>query len=168
MALLVSIRVTELSADEVIQFMVCLEVEYFRVEGDYATFIQTHLMPPLAGVRGGEGVRAPATRARRRVTRASRARGRTASQARQGTEWPELPTALTCWRYTGEAYQIPIEPAAARHRYNKALDAPPAPTGYTEDLLELLASFKGMILRREALLSFYGIQHILILPHTCI
>ncbi|GMP24170.1 hypothetical protein CsSME_00001532 [Camellia sinensis var. sinensis] len=77
---------------------------------------------------------------------------------RQRTGWPELPTALTCWRYTGEAYQISIEPAAAGHRYTRAQDAPPAPPRYIEDLLELLASFEGMILRREALLSFHGIQ----------
>ncbi|GMP24295.1 hypothetical protein CsSME_00001610 [Camellia sinensis var. sinensis] len=166
--------IDKLSAEEVIQFMVGLEVEYFRVEGDYVAFIQTHLMSPLTGVREGEGVRAPAARARRKATRASRARGKEVPQARQGTGWLELPTALTCWRYTGEAYQIPIEPAAAGYRYTRAHDAPPictaflASPGYTEGLLELLASFEGMILRRETLLSFHGIQHILILPHTCI
>ncbi|GMP23912.1 hypothetical protein CsSME_00001352 [Camellia sinensis var. sinensis] len=175
MALPVSMRATDkLSAKEVIQFMVGLEVEYFRVEGDYATFIQTHLMPPLTGVRRGEGVRALAIRGRRRATWASRACGKGAPQARQGIGWPELPIALTCWWYTGEAYQIPIELAAAGHRYTRAHDAPLlctkflAPPRYTEDLLELLASFEGMILRREALLHFHGIQYILILPHTCI
>lgn len=36
----ISMRGTDkLSADEVIQFIVGLEVEYFRVEGDYTTFI---------------------------------------------------------------------------------------------------------------------------------
>ncbi|GMP90465.1 hypothetical protein CsSME_00041583 [Camellia sinensis var. sinensis] len=149
-----------LSVDRVIQFMVSLEAEYFRVEGDYMVFIQTHLMPSLTGVRRGEGVRALAARAGPRVTRAARARGRGASQARQRTGWPKLPTALTCWRYIREAYQIPIEPTAAGHRYVRGHDAPPAPPRYTEDLLELLASFDGMILRREALLGFHGIQHI--------
>lgn len=52
-----------LSVDQVIQFMVGLETEYFRAEGDYATFIQTHLMPPLTGIRGGEG-REPQVRER--------------------------------------------------------------------------------------------------------
>ncbi|KAF5933525.1 hypothetical protein HYC85_029696 [Camellia sinensis] len=91
-----------LSVDGVIQFMVGLE----------------------ADVREGEGARAPAARARPRATRVAKARGREASQVRQRTDWPELPTALTCWQYTGEAYQIPIEPAAARHRYVRAHDAP--------------------------------------------
>ncbi|GMP27647.1 hypothetical protein CsSME_00003542 [Camellia sinensis var. sinensis] len=113
-----------------IQFTRGLDANYFLGEGDYVTFIETHLIPPLTGIRGGEGMRAPAMRER-------------------------LPTALTCWRYTGEVCQIPIEPAAAGHRYVSAPDAPP---GYIEDLLELLTSFEGIILRREALLGFHGIQ----------
>lgn len=43
-----------LSVEKVIQFMVGFDVGYFQVEGDYATFIQTHLMPPLTGARGDE------------------------------------------------------------------------------------------------------------------
>ncbi|KAI7995871.1 Protein MAIN-LIKE 2, partial [Camellia lanceoleosa] len=43
-----------------------------------------------------------------------------ASSIRQGFGWPALPTELTSWRHTGEAYQIPIEPAPAGHRYVRA------------------------------------------------
>ena len=62
--------------------MVGLDVDFFQAEGDYAAFIQTHLMPPLTGVHGAEEARAPVVRARLRVTRASRARGRGAPQTR--------------------------------------------------------------------------------------
>ncbi|GMP24169.1 hypothetical protein CsSME_00001532 [Camellia sinensis var. sinensis] len=109
-----SMRATEqLTSQEMIQFTRGLDANYYLGEGDYATFIETHLMPPLTDIHGGEGIRVPAMRERVGVPKATRAR--------------ELPTALTCWRYI-------------------------------EDLLELLASFEGMILRREALLSFHGIQ----------
>ena len=62
-----------------------LEAEYFRDEGDYAVFFQTHLMPPLTGVRGGKGTTAPIVKMGPRATRAARAYGRGASQARQMT-----------------------------------------------------------------------------------
>ncbi|GMQ01912.1 hypothetical protein CsSME_00048367 [Camellia sinensis var. sinensis] len=39
--------VDSLSVDAVTQFMVGLDADYFSAEDDYATFIQTHLMPPL-------------------------------------------------------------------------------------------------------------------------
>ncbi|GMP48083.1 hypothetical protein CsSME_00015565 [Camellia sinensis var. sinensis] len=71
-----------LSAQEVIQFMVGLEADYFRVEGDYTVFIQIYLMPPLTGVRGGERARAPAARVAPRATRATSARRRGASRTR--------------------------------------------------------------------------------------
>lgn len=51
-----------------------LDADYFKTEGDYATFIQTHLKPPLIGACGGEGARALTAREVRRATRA-RARG---------------------------------------------------------------------------------------------
>ncbi|GMP54494.1 hypothetical protein CsSME_00019654 [Camellia sinensis var. sinensis] len=47
-----------------IQFTRGLDADYFLGEGDYATFIETHLMPHLTGIRRGEGVRAPAGRER--------------------------------------------------------------------------------------------------------
>ena len=79
--------------------MVGLDVDLFRMEGDYATFIQTHLMPPLTGIRGGEGARAPTARGRGRATRSRRRRD---PEARQETGWPELPTTLTYQRRSGE------------------------------------------------------------------
>lgn len=48
-----------LSVDTVIQFMIGLDVEFFREKGDYATFIQTYLMPALMGAHLGEGAGAP-------------------------------------------------------------------------------------------------------------
>ncbi|GMP69062.1 hypothetical protein CsSME_00028458 [Camellia sinensis var. sinensis] len=111
-----SMRSTKsLSVEEVIQFMVGLDVDFFRAEGDYTDFILTHLMPPLTGVPGDEEAGAPAARARRKVTRASRACGRRASRAGRRADWLELPTMLTCWRHTRKAYQIPIELAVAGH-----------------------------------------------------
>lgn len=56
--------------------MVGLEANFFCVEGDYATFIQTHLMPPLTGVQGGEEARASAVRGGGRGARATRTYGR--------------------------------------------------------------------------------------------
>ncbi|XP_028080936.1 uncharacterized protein LOC114282455 [Camellia sinensis] len=90
--------------------------------------------------------------------RATRARTRGTPPAGQATGSPETPTMLTCWRSIGMAYQIPIEPAEARHRYVRGRDVPSAPPEYIKELLELLASFEGMILKREALLSLHGIQ----------
>ncbi|GMP69074.1 hypothetical protein CsSME_00028470 [Camellia sinensis var. sinensis] len=93
-----SLRSTEsLSIEEVIQLMVGLDFDFFRAEGDYTDFILTHLIPALTGVRGDEEAGAPAAKVRRKVTRASRDRGRRASRAGQRADWPELPTTLTCW-----------------------------------------------------------------------
>lgn len=102
-----------LSVDAVTYFMVGLDADYFRVEGNYATFIQSHLMPPLTGARGGERARAPTARETRRVTRA-RAKG--APRVGQGIGLPELSTVLTCWGHTGVAYQVPIELAATGYK----------------------------------------------------
>jgi len=59
------------SVDAVTQFMVCLDADFFRGEGDYMTFIRTHLMPPLTWTQGGERARAPVAREMARA----RARG---------------------------------------------------------------------------------------------
>ncbi|GMP34606.1 hypothetical protein CsSME_00007405 [Camellia sinensis var. sinensis] len=104
-----SCLIFELSADQVIQFMVGLDADYFRMEGDYATFIQTHLMPSLTSVRRGEGARAPAARGRGRATRSRKMRD---PEERQETGWPELPTSLTYQRRSRETYQILIAPAS--------------------------------------------------------
>ncbi|CAL5332178.1 unnamed protein product [Camellia sinensis] len=80
---------------EMIDFTRGWDVDFFRVEGDYIAFIQTYLMPSLAGARGGERSRVPAAGERGRGVGATRAHGRRGSRARQRTRWPELPTALT-------------------------------------------------------------------------
>ncbi|GMP45566.1 hypothetical protein CsSME_00014047 [Camellia sinensis var. sinensis] len=48
-----------LPVEVIIQFMMGLDIDFFRAEGNYVMFIQTHLMPPLIGVRAGEAVGAP-------------------------------------------------------------------------------------------------------------
>ncbi|XP_028092162.1 uncharacterized protein LOC114292407 [Camellia sinensis] len=151
-----------LSTEEVIQFMVGLETDYFRVEGDYATFIQTHLMPPLAGVREGEGARAPTTRKRGRGTKATRSRRRRGSdeRQRQGPGWPELPTSVTYQRRSGETCQIPNEPAPAGHALVGVRGPTPAPIEYTGQALELVASLTEMVQMSLDLPSLYRI-----LPH---
>lgn len=44
------------------------------------------------------------------------------------------------------------------HRYVRTPDSPPPSIGYVEGLLEVMASFEGMILRRETMLSSHDIQ----------
>lgn len=57
---LASMRIADsLPAEAIIQFIVGLDADYFRAEGDYATFIQTRLMLPLIGVREGDAASAP-------------------------------------------------------------------------------------------------------------
>ncbi|KAI7998366.1 Protein MAIN-LIKE 2, partial [Camellia lanceoleosa] len=68
--------------------------------------------------------------------------------------WPDLPTELTGWRYSGMPYQIPLEPPLP-DCFNLHLQPS---VGYVEGLLEVLAIFKGMTLRRETMLSSHGIQ----------
>lgn len=135
-----------LSIDDITQFMWGLDADCFRVEGDYAAFIQTHLMPPLTDARGGEEAL--------RLTRATRAR---ASWARQRTGWPKLPTTLTCWRHTGDAYQVVIELAATGYELVGVQGPTQAPIEYTGRALELIASLIDMVQRREMLLGLYGI-----------
>ncbi|KAF5933847.1 hypothetical protein HYC85_030018 [Camellia sinensis] len=117
-----SMRTTEsLSVQEVIDFTRSVDADCFLGEGDYATFIWTHLMPPLMGTRVhiGRVADIPSTS----TARAPRGKTRGMLPTRRGFGWPELPTELTCWQYTREAYQIPIEASAAGHRYVRALDS---------------------------------------------
>ncbi|GMP73311.1 hypothetical protein CsSME_00031100 [Camellia sinensis var. sinensis] len=148
MPLLESIRLVDsLSIDAVTQFMVGLDANYFRAEGDYATFIQTHLMPPLIGTRGGERTRALTAR---EVRRATRAHTRRSPSAEQSNCWPVFPTTLTCWRHTRMGNQIPIKLAEAGHELVEAS------IEYTGSALELIASLMGMVQRREMLLSLHN------------
>ncbi|XP_028127109.1 uncharacterized protein LOC114323651 [Camellia sinensis] len=152
-----SMQATEsLSSQEVADFTRGVDADYFLGEGDYATYIQTHLMPPLTGTHAHTGRAANAPLMSRAQVPRGRARG--VPPTRQSFGWPELLTKSTGWQYTGEAYRIPIEPPVAGHKYVRAPDSPPEPARYIKGLLEMLASFEGMILRREALFGFHGIQ----------
>lgn len=113
-------------------------------------------MPPLTGVRAHAGRVAGVPTTSR--TRATRVRTRGAPPARQVTGWPELLTELTCWWHTGEPYQVPIEPVAAGHALVGIQGPTQASIEYMGGALELIASLMGMVQRREALLSLYGIQ----------
>ncbi|THF97261.1 hypothetical protein TEA_008089 [Camellia sinensis var. sinensis] len=91
-----SMRIADsLSVDAIIQFMVGLDADFFRGEGDYTTFIQTYLMPSLTGAHTGNGVGAPMAG---EATQATRAHTRGALPVGQTTRWPELPTVLTLYR----------------------------------------------------------------------
>ncbi|GMP96422.1 hypothetical protein CsSME_00045079 [Camellia sinensis var. sinensis] len=69
-----------------------------------------------------------------------------------------MPSTRHSWRYSRVPYQIPLEPPLPDHRYVRTPDSPPPSIEYVEGLLELMASFEGMILRRETMLSSHGIQ----------
>ncbi|XP_028090384.1 uncharacterized protein LOC114290642 [Camellia sinensis] len=151
-----SIRETHrLSEDEVIEFMVGLDADHFLMEGDYVTFIQMHLMPPLTGVRGGEGARAPAARRRGRAIISRRRRD---PEARQETGWPELPTTVSYRTRSGETCQIPIEPAPAGRALVGIRGPTPAPIEYTGQALEVVASLTDMVQTSLDLLSLYWIS----------
>lgn len=95
-----------------------------------------------------------------------------------------MPTELTGWRY-GTSYPIPIEPPMPDHRYVRDPDSPPVcftaliyysdawtfirllillslhlqpPIEYMNEVLGMVASHEGMVLRREAQLSLMGVQ----------
>lgn len=149
--------------------MLGTNAELHLEEGDYATYRHTYLMPPLTGVR------APM---RRSTSMPSSSRARAAdipSTSRAGTSrgggglvppippthfhagWPEIPTELTGWRYE-TSYPIPIEPPMPDHRFVRDPDSPPPPIEYMDEMLGLVASLEGMVLRREAQLSIMGVQ----------
>ncbi|KAL7162058.1 hypothetical protein ACSBR2_042520 [Camellia fascicularis] len=48
-----------LLVEAIIQYMVGLDTDYFQGDGDYTTFIRTHLMPPLIRVHAGDTTDAP-------------------------------------------------------------------------------------------------------------
>ena len=98
--------------------------------------------------------------------------------------WPDIRIELTGWQY-GTSYPIPIEPPMPDHRYVRDPDSPPVcftalihfsdtwtfipllillplhlqpPVEYIDEVLEMVASLEGMVLRREAQLSIMGFQ----------
>lgn len=118
--------------------------------------LQTYLMPPLTGVRARASRAASASMAGRTWTTRARIGG--APPAGQVTSWPELLTELTCWRHTGDPYQVPIKPVATGHALVGVRGPTQAFTEYTGMALEVIAFLMDMVQRREALLSLYGIQ----------
>ncbi|KAF5933463.1 hypothetical protein HYC85_029634 [Camellia sinensis] len=118
-------------------------------EGDYDTYHHIYLMPPLTRVR------TPTMRSAG-MPSSSQARARAAdapSTSRAGTS-----------RGGGGLYgttspiPIPIEPSMPGHRYVRDPDSPPPPVEYLDQVLEMVASLEGMVLRREAQLSIMGFQ----------
>ncbi|XP_028070117.1 splicing factor 3B subunit 4-like [Camellia sinensis] len=73
--------------------------------------------------------------------------------------WPDMPFELTGWRF-GTPYPIPLEPPLPDHRYVRDPDSPPPPVEYVDEILGVMASLEGMVLRRETHLSAMGVQSI--------
>ncbi|CAL5337496.1 unnamed protein product [Camellia sinensis] len=158
-----------LTPQEVTSAILGTDVLLHLEEGEYATYRHTYLMPPLTGVR-------TPTRRSADIPSSSRARAAGApstsrvdtSRGRVGlvppipptyhhAGWPDIPTELTGWRY-GTSYPISIEPPMPDHRYVSDPDSPPPPRDYMDEMLELVVSLEGMVLRREAQLSILGFQ----------
>ncbi|GMP90604.1 hypothetical protein CsSME_00041652 [Camellia sinensis var. sinensis] len=150
---------------DVVNAMLGTDALLYIEEGDYATYRHTYLMPPLTGVR------TPMMRSAG-MPSSSQARARAAdapSTSRAGTSrgggrsvppipptlphpgWPDMPTELMGWQYgTTSPISIPIEPPMPGHRYVIDPDSPPPPREYMEEVIGLVASLEGMVLRREA------------------
>lgn len=159
------------------------DADRFIRDEDYTTYLQTYLMPHLIGVRAHMGRIDDIASSSR--AQAPRGGARKMPHTRHSVRWPNRPTELIGWRYSGVPYQIPLEPPLLDHRYVKTLDSLPVyftafihfifaqilihsytrgfnlhlqpSIEYVEGLLEVMASFEGMILRRGMMLNSYGI-----------
>ncbi|GMP24457.1 hypothetical protein CsSME_00001719 [Camellia sinensis var. sinensis] len=127
----------------------------------------TYMMSPLTGVRAPVRRTADVASSNRTWgadTPLTTARGRARGMppTRQSVGWPDPLIELTSWRYGGVPYQIPLNPPLLDHRYVRTPDSPPiciTPSiDYVKGLLEVMAFFEGMILRREMMLTSQGIQ----------
>ncbi|KAF5934510.1 hypothetical protein HYC85_030681 [Camellia sinensis] len=172
----VSMRTADrLSYSEVVGAMLGSDALLYLKEGDYATYRHIYLMPPLTGAR------TPMTRpAGMSSSGQARARARAAdapSASRAGTSkgggrsvpptpptyphpgWPDMSTELMAWQYGAISLTpIPLEPPMPSDRYAIDPDSPLPPRGYMEEVVGLVATLEGMVLRREAQLSVAGIQ----------
>ncbi|KAL7234326.1 hypothetical protein ACSBR1_017845 [Camellia fascicularis] len=166
-----TMRTTDrLSIQEVITDMQGTDALLHLMEGDYATYRRIYLMPPLTRVRtpplrstdASSSSRARATDIPS-SSRASAPRGRGSSippippSLYHHPGWPDMPTELTSWQF-GTPYPVSLEPPLPDHRYVSNPDSPPPTREYTDELLGMLATFEGMILRREAQLGIMGVQ----------
>ncbi|KAI7986318.1 Protein MAINTENANCE OF MERISTEMS, partial [Camellia lanceoleosa] len=165
--------VDRLSSRDVVNAMLGTDALLHLEEGDYATYRHIYLMPLLTGVR------TPTMRPAG-MSSSSRASARAAdapSTSRAGTSrggrgfippipptyhhpgWPDMPTELMGWQYgTTSPIPIPIEPPVPGHRYVRDPDSPLPHVEYMDQVLEMVASLEGMVLRREAQLSIMGFQ----------
>ncbi|KAF5933594.1 hypothetical protein HYC85_029765 [Camellia sinensis] len=162
-----------LSSRDVVNAMLGTDALLHLEEGDYTTYRHIYLMPPLTGAR------TPTMRPAG-MPSLSQARARAVdahSTSRAGTSrdggglvpsipptyphpgWPDMPTELMGWQYgTTSPIPIPIEPPMPGHRYVRDPDSPPPPVEYMDQVLDMVASLEGMVLRREAQLSIMGFQ----------
>ncbi|KAF5933096.1 hypothetical protein HYC85_029267 [Camellia sinensis] len=170
----VSMRTADrLSYSEVVSAMLGSDALLYLEEGDYATYRHIYLMPPLTGAR------TPMTRPAG-MSSSGQARARAAdapSTSRAGTSrgggrpvplipstyphpgWPDMLTELMAWQYGAiSPTPIPLEPPMPSDRYAIDPDSPLPPRGYMEEVVGLVATLEGMVLRREAQLSVAGIQ----------
>lgn len=159
-------RATEsLSPQELTDVIRGPDADRFIGEGDFTTYLQTYLMPPLAGARAHTGrtaniasssrartAGAPSTSRARAAGAPSTSRAWTPKgevrgmpSTRQCVGWPDPSTELTGWWY-GIPYQIPLEPPLPDHRYVRTPGSPPPSVEYVEGLLQVMASFESMIL----------------------
>ncbi|GMP68307.1 hypothetical protein CsSME_00027957 [Camellia sinensis var. sinensis] len=162
-----------LSYSEVVGAMLGSDALLYVEEGDYATYRHIYLMPPLTGAR--ISMMRPAG-----MSSSGQAQARAAdalSTSRAGTSrggsrpvppvpsthphpgWPDMPTELMAWQYGAiSPTPIPLEPPMPSDRYAIDPDSPPPSRGYMEEVVGLVATLEGMVLRREAQLSVAGIQ----------
>ncbi|GMP37948.1 hypothetical protein CsSME_00009403 [Camellia sinensis var. sinensis] len=89
--------------------------------------------------------------------RAPRGETRGMPSTRRCVGWPDPPTELTSWRISRVLYQILLEPPLPDHRYVRTPGSPPPSVEYVEGLLQVMASFEGIILRREMMLTSHRI-----------
>ncbi|KAI7999776.1 Protein MAINTENANCE OF MERISTEMS, partial [Camellia lanceoleosa] len=170
----VEMRISDrLSSRDVVNAMLGTDALLLLKEGDYATYRHIYLMPPLTGVRTPmmrptgmpSSSQAQAQAANTHSTsRAGTSRGggglvRPIPPTYHHPGWPDMPTELMGWQYgTTSPIPIPIEPPMPGHRYVRDPDSPPPPVEYMDQVLEMVASLEGMVLRREAQLSIMGFQ----------
>lgn len=103
------------TSEEMIDYTLGWDSEFFKDEGDYTEFIQAYLMQPLTGAHRAERERPAVPAAGVGASRAPQACERSGSRRGQEARWPELPTTMTCRGQGGEMYQIPIAPPPTDH-----------------------------------------------------
>ncbi|GMP94247.1 hypothetical protein CsSME_00043772 [Camellia sinensis var. sinensis] len=162
-----------LSYSEVVGAMLGSDALLYVAEGDYATYRHIYLMPPLtearipmmrpAGMSSSDQAQARATDIPS-SSRAGTSRGGSrpfppTPSIHPHLEWPDMPTELMAWQYGASSpTPIPLEPPMPSDRYAIDPDSPPPSRGYIEEVVGLVATLEGMVLRREAQLSVAGIQ----------